>query len=435
MKVLTLVGIAGNDKDILLSCYVLKSYLEQFKAIREGFEIVVLDYQRSASSERIYNDIIVTEPDYVGLSCYVWNHDKVNYLIDRLGGRDIIVGGPDILESKLEGRITYVAGEGEAALYRYLLHVGAPIQRLDEMPETVVDYTKVERMSFETQRGCNWRCAYCNYRKGNDKIRYRAPATVIKEITKAWQHGTKVGRIVDPNFFSDPTHATIILRGLIDAGVKMRLFFEVIPSYVTDTLAFYCYQYILSGGELVIALGVQSLNRQSLKAINRPNGGEDAAIKKLTFAGATLRLDIILGLPHETRNTYEQLIQYMCNYLAGSKNYINPNQLMIIAGTPLADRVKEFGLHVTNRYVTATPAMTVGDINYCMKLNAILYRIYGPNSTVRDSFPSMDLERLTEILLKINDRLPSTMTEDYYYTCINADIPDSLLCPEKGERR
>jgi len=298
------------------------------------------------------------------------------------------------------------------------------------MPETIVDYSKIERMSFESQRGCNWRCAYCNYRKGNDRIRYRNPAVVFKEIRSAWQHGINVGRIVDPNFFSNPVHAVMILRTLIVAGVKMRLFFEVIPSYVNEALAKCCADYIKSGGELVIALGIQSLNRESLKAINRPHGGEDTAIKLLSAAGATLRLDSILGLPFETRRSYEQLIEYLCNYLVGSKHYPNPNLLMIINGTPLADKVKQFGLHVENGYVYATPAMSWWDLNYCMKLNAVLYRIYGPNSRVRDRFTSMDLSQLVEILLKINDRLPSTMSEDYYYNHINDDIPDSLLCPE-----
>ena len=426
-KVVCLVGIAGNGKDILLSCYTLKSYLVQFKEIRDKFNIVVLDYPVSASSEQIRRDIIKVQADYIGFSCYVWNREKVEYLISCFGWNDIIVGGPDILKSEETGRITFITGEGEAALYRYLLGKGPPIQGLDEMPETVVDYTKVDRMSFETQRGCNWRCAYCNYRKGNNKIRYRNPQMVIKEIKQAWESGIKTGRIVDPNFFSDPTHAVVILRGLIDNGIKMRLFFEVIPSYVNDNLTFHCAEYIQNGGELAIALGIQSLNRASLKAINRPNGGEDTAIKMLTAAGATLRLDSILGLPFETRHSYEQLIGYLCNYLAGSKHYPNPNLLMIINGTPLADKVKEFGLEVTDKYVTATPAMSWWDLNFCMKLNAILYRIYGPNSRVRDNYPTMDLEQLTEILLKINDKLPRMMSEDYYYNYMNNDIPDDLL--------
>jgi hypothetical protein len=425
-----LVGIAGNDKDILLSNYVLKSYLMQFKAIRDAFTIVILDYNAYVSSEQVRHDIENVKPDFIGFSCYVWNWERIEYLLPYyIHTIPVIVGGPQVTKpAGDDDTIRYVVGDGEEAMYRWLLGKAAPIQLLSERPKTEVDWSSFERASFETQRGCNWRCAYCNYRKGNEKISYRNPEVVVKEIKGAWQHGIKLGRIVDPNFMSDAVHFSKIMNGLIANGIKMRLFFEVIPALVTESMANVCRVYIESGGELVISLGIQSINRESLKAINRPHGGEDTAIDLLSAAGATLRLDSILGLPYETVTSYEAMIDWLCQRLAGTRHYPNPNLLMIIDGTPLAGKVKQFGLKFRHDYVYDTPHMNAWDINWCMKLNAVLYRIYGPNSKIRDNFKEMNLHKLKQIVYNIDGKLPKVVTEEYYYEQINDDITDEMIC-------
>jgi radical SAM superfamily enzyme YgiQ (UPF0313 family) len=412
MPKICFVAIAGTNQDTLLSVQMLKAYLMQFNEIRDNYEIKILNFFMSATTKEIARKINLNKPDIICFSSYVWNSDRVNELTIafRSLNKEIIIGGPEVSNTRNIPGIEWISGAGEQPLYEILTGKKPPKQEYCDYPISYPENKQI-RASFETQRGCNYCCAYCNYNKGIRRIQYRNPFMVAREILYCWQNGIKEGRIVDPNFFSNNSHVWSIMRSLTIMNVKMRLFFEAIPKYVDWKTVHCCFDYINNGGQLVISLGIQSLNRESLKAVNRPSGNEDHAIDLLTNMGAELRLDGILGLPFETKSSYEKLINYICSKLVLGNHYPNLNVLMIIKGTKLYSEYQKLGLKLRNDLVYETPTMTENEMIDCIRMNAIVISIFRQPS-VREIYLGMQIKNHTDKIKSIAKYLLNVMPSD-----------------------
>jgi hypothetical protein len=364
-------------------------------------------------------------------------------LVELFNNKRLVIGGPEIQKTEVVNNIQYIVGEGEYPLFEYLMGYKPIEQPLDQrppvMPDDDVFNNPDTRMNFETQRGCNYRCSYCDYHKDYKGVRYRNPMVVVDEIYYCWQRGKTIGRIVDPNFFSNSEHAYKILNGLIDKGVKFRLVFEAIPKYLTEKLVDIIAAYIRSGGELVIVQGVQSLNKQTLRAVNRPSGNETESIDALTKTGATLKIDGILGLPFETKESYEELLEYICRKMVlGPHHYPGINVLQPIEGTKLCKDIDKFGIVVRDGFVYQTSTMSRQDILDGIRMNAVVFRIFGPlcpdiRKQYTEKMPPNHIAVIKKIVNHLLEKMPADSQfvnptdPEFYYKDTKREVPGNLI--------
>jgi radical SAM superfamily enzyme YgiQ (UPF0313 family) len=385
-----LVGITGSSSDLQLSVFALKAAL----LAHTDAVVEVGHYNRIPPDEfgdmcvSIARDVVRFNPDMVGFSVYTWNTaacQKIAKIVKWLRPNVVTVfGGPEISDIEYEAVDYVVTGEGELPFIE-LVKTGKLIKRtmdsLDDVPSPYLSgYIPDELLKqrgmkavIETQRGCNFRCAYCRYHSNFPTIRYKNVGTVIAEAKYAQAHGATSLRFADGNFLSDKERATNILYRLVQAGVTLPLFFEVIPSFVYPDFvdAIRAYQ-----GQVTVGIGLQTLNEASLKVIRRHQSIDiiKRAYKLLERAGATIITDVILGLPLETKDTFTEVIGFMAEVMQHPGHVLAVSNLLILPDTDMEQIAEEYGLTVgDDHFVYDTPTMPRADFIDCAHLVAAAY--------------------------------------------------------------
>ena len=238
--------------------------------------------------------------------------------------------------------------------------------------------------NIETQRGCNFRCAYCLYHTNFPSIRYRNLQDVVNEIDLVYKKGMKDFRITDANFLSKKDYAAEFLTELIRRNIKMSFFFEAIPSFVDEKIADLMMQYrnLSSDNQIMIGIGLQTINVESLRAIKRklPIEHFTRAFDLCSNAGVVIKTDIILGLPYETRASYFDLMEYVADKMRGGYNYLSLSVLRVLPGSELHHIAISAGLEAdpndSEHFVYQTPTMNRQDMVACMKISGVAIKLF-----------------------------------------------------------
>ncbi len=425
MKKILMIGIAGSNNDFLLSLPSIKAYLMQFEEIKSEYEITIKNYFLKCNMYDIVRQVVEFNPDMICFSCYTWNMDKIKIISSlirsEIGAIKIIWGGPDISQSKYENGEYIglpvdhlITKEGEESFYIYLVGKEPPEQEFKDYPSAYLtdsvpqDIFKIEgiRANIETQRGCNQKCSYCLYHKNFETIEYRKAEQVIQEIGYLSYKFIKSVRIVDANFFSNSQFAKDILTGLIERNIPMKLLCEVNCAFVTEELARLCKQFIESqeGNMITIALGLQSLNENSLMAVNRAGNIDlfNKTINLLSENKVRLRLDIILGLPYENKEGYINSLRFIINKMSLGNHFICPSVLKILPDTEMVEIAKEKEMEIDkrdNQYnIYETPTLPRQGMIECLRLTTLAYKIFGSRDIEKDF-------RMKDLFFEIQSKL------------------------------
>lgn len=463
-----IIGIAGSSYDFLLAPYLLKTYAYQFEEIKKKFQIEINNYHIGTSPQEILDNISRNIPSLLGFSCYIWNIELVKYLIKKFKGyTKIILGGPEISNDNKYDADYLVIGEGEQKFSTLLLE-----NKLYNNQEQISDsdfknmpspylsnaipnylLKPPYRTNFETQRGCNFRCAYCLYHRNFPYIKYRNPDNVVKEMTHVYEHGGKIGKILDANLFSNRKHPKQIFSGLIKNKVKMKLSIDSIPNFIDKEIADLCKYYINQGGQLLLGIGLQSLNPESMKIMKRSINlnSLDNALKLLSTTGIVIRIDTILGLPRETKDTYYDLLNYVIEKMKLNDNYyLGTYVLKILPGTEMVKIAEDEKLVINDNWhnVYSTPTMPRNDILKCLRLTAIAFRFFNSdNIDKKDKLSSLFFNKRSKLKISnieflelleskfYNHLQPSSNfvqhnfpdAENYYFKQLKLDLPDNIL--------
>lgn len=466
-----LIAIAGTSNDFLLAPAVLKAYALKDTEIKEIVQIDIKYYKRIIPEEKIqdcemiYHDILQQKPDVVGFSSYVWNFSSIEYLIklirdnNELNNLKIILGGPEIQREDIEnGRFNengadyYMYGEGEIPfqeLIRYLSGTNENMLR-DNIPRLAyrdkdkLILSKAENgmidvfsapspylqnyvleavlkksgmsVNIETQRGCNFRCAYCLYHRNYESIRYRNIDTVMSEFRYLKNLGVKNIRITDANFFSNMDYAEKILEGMISENLKMKIFAEVIPNMISEKVAKLLEKYInkFTDNDFIMGIGLQSINPNSLKSIRRslPVKYFELAYTRLLNAGVEIKTDIILGLPYETFDSYMDLLEFVVDKTRLGRNIVAMSLLRILPGSDLVEIAKKedliLDINDNEHFVYSTPYMSIEDITKCLSYNAVISRILYSTQLNADELRNLYFE-VKDVLCVSNKELMTYM--------------------------
>ena len=378
-KTLKILGVALHSVDHFannpiwkysLPFLYLKSHMAQYPLYKEVlFETV--DYYQDTSDEYIYDHMVNMRPDIILFSVYVWNFEKYKRLANKIketnGAVKIILGGPEVGADEtaiLKENPAFdiiIRGEGEKTFYQLIDAIlnhknmadvkgitykndgqirenedQAPLN-LDALP-TIFDNRiypwknlQGSIVALETQRGCNFSCGFCQYKKTQHRIRYVPLEKVFKELDFIKDIEPDCLYLMDPTFNSDKDRAGEILKYIIRLNMKVKVIAEMIPECLDEELL----ELAARAGMVNLEVGVQSLNKNALRIMRRGQKLKDIETNIQIAFNKNINVipQLIYGLPGDNLQEYcksfdwlymldvDEIASYHLLVLRGSRFY------------------------------------------------------------------------------------------------------------------
>lgn len=302
----------------------------------------------------------------IAFGAYVWAEEllqRVLFEIHKLGfGGRVILGGPQIsyqksgLEDIYPTADAFVRGYGEHALARMVAEPDARsipgvhwAGTLDVAEQAQVDLRELPSpflngviplknrpfIRWETQRGCQFQCSFCQHREAGARLRKTTldPARIFNEIDLFCDHGVRDIAVLDP-IFNMANHANDVLERFRKRKFEGRLSLQCRAELVDD-------EFIDLAATLNTRLefGLQTIHKDEQRAIRRNNNmlRVDHAFREANSRGINYEVSLIFGLPEQTVESFEQSVAWC---LERRVPVIKAFPLMLLRGTAL-DRDRE----------------------------------------------------------------------------------------------
>ena len=381
---------------------LLWSYCLQNQEIKNNYELADWICYRD-DIDVVFDKI--TNPSIVGFSCFTWNwkfnkilaqkiKDKYPSCLIVFGGKeppneqwlsqnpkwfntypylDIIVHGEgeltfeEILLENLKNKPDYTTIEGCSIINKNSYITTLPRQRitdLRESPSPYLDgmfddiYEKYKKEGFifsavlESARGCPYSCTFCEIGDSYfTKVNQQPLEQLFSEIEWIGSHGIDYIDDANSNFGlyydRDMEIAKFLVKcnGKYDNPQTYRVDWAKSKAEKLFNIAKVLHSVGLHRG---MTLALQSMNEPTLKSIKRKNLVDDSDMKRITKlyedAGISTYVEIILGLPDETLESFKQ---GLCKILElGEHNYAGMYVLSALRNTPFGDKnyIKKHGI-------------------------------------------------------------------------------------------
>lgn len=346
------------------------SLLSQLKKV-DGVEVhshIEAVNQPSRAIEELANTILGSargkpsgEVD-VAIGAYVWAEEQTKLLLKllRQGGFSgrIVMGGPQIsycgggLEALYPEADAFIRGYGEEALAAFVLDARKPniqgvhwagstdlVQQanidFDALPspwlEGVISLEGRRFIRWETQRGCTFRCSFCQHREAGNRLKKREIGSARIEEEIALFCGSDINDIavLDPVFNMPWTRSVEILRRFVEGGYGGKLSLQCRAEAIKPSF--------LDVAELLdikLEFGLQTIHSDECAAVGRPNVMRlvRQAFEDTRERGLDCEVSLIFGLPHQTLDSFKQSIQFCLDLQVPT---IKAFPLLLLRGTPL----------------------------------------------------------------------------------------------------
>lgn len=359
--------------------YSLKAYAGEERS--EFIEIA--EYTINQPMADIMADIYKRKPDAIGFSCYIWNWNYVNRLLEELpkvlSATDIWLGGPevtydaDIIMRKYPQLKGIMVGEGEETFkelldkYLKVYPLGETIDlELNEVkglcissgytyPRELTDITslpflyhntedfKNKIIYYESSRGCPYRCSYC-LSSIDKRVRLRDINIVKKELQFFLNNKVPQVKFVDRTFNCDHNHAMEIWQYIYDNDNGVTNFhFEISADILRDEEIALLNK--MRPGLVQLEIGVQSTNPDTIKAIQRVMNVErlEKIVSRLRNGrNIHQHLDLIAGLPYED---YESFGNSFNRVYAMHPDQLQLGFLKVLKGSAMYEKAAEYGIN------------------------------------------------------------------------------------------
>jgi radical SAM superfamily enzyme YgiQ (UPF0313 family) len=325
--------------------------------------------------------ILREDPDFLGVSLYLWNSERSLFIADQIKKRNpktkIIFGGPEVSQDNLSflesGNFDY-AIEGEAeSIFPLLLETILRKESLSNIPNLfyknsegkILKTLSKEASDFplntypspylqgylpvdgsrstylETVRGCKSQCTYCFYPKSSQVLRTIDIEESMHLIRALKDRGAKELVFLDPTFNHRPQFEKF-LDALIDINSdgQLKMFAELRSEGITNKIA----KKLGKAGFYKIELGMQSINPETLKRVKRYGSPEKVAeaSRMLRDVGIELLLDLIIGLPGDSEQDIENGIEFFKKYRL--EDWVQAFILSVLPGTEMRRDAMQNGI-------------------------------------------------------------------------------------------
>ncbi|HMZ59849.1 MAG TPA: radical SAM protein [Leptospiraceae bacterium] len=342
-------------------------------------ESVVPEITDTMGDRELAEYLAKEEPEFAGFSLYLWNSERSIYIAEELKKKSpetkILFGGPEVNEDNLfllenSSADVLVSGEAEhiiSEVLRKLRHFESPSVNgtafrkhrnegfkftqelnpdfpLNRYPSPYLSgFLNVDpfRSTYlETVRGCKSSCSYCFYpRSSGGELRTLDIDESINLIRNLKEKGAAELVFLDPTFNHRPGFEKFLDRlSDLNSDGQMKFFAELRSEGLNRNIA----EKLARAGFYRIELGMQSVNRETLKRVQRYGNPEKVAESAviLKSLGIDLLLDLIIGLPGDSPSDVLNGIDFFKKYEL--EEFVQAFFLSVLPGTKLrTDAVQE----------------------------------------------------------------------------------------------
>ncbi|MDD5669493.1 MAG: radical SAM protein [Candidatus Omnitrophica bacterium] len=469
--------------DIQLALYYLAAYYRAYGFFsKQGARVRIRVFSENESPEIVARAIASYNPVIIGFSCYVWNIQKI-IVISRLikirfPSVVIVLGGPEVSPRPAEilrsaKHVDYIiSGEGEKAFTELsdavisgalnplnisgvsfrinsrFIHSAKPAPSLDmkKIPSPYLEglvplsSRNIIDVPLETTRGCVYSCRYCYYHKNAGSPRAFPLRRVMRELSLILRSRPREVYIMDATFNADPARAKKILCFFIRhneiSGLHVELRAELLDEEMVDLLA--------RARVTMIEIGVQSVNRVTLRLLRRP-------FNKNLFARSLALLNT-RRIPYEVQfidclpgQRYEELKKGL-NWVFSLKPFrVEIFKLHVLPGTYLRKHSGEYGIiydHNPPYLARRSGVMNARELKKTERLRFAVQRLYDAPLFRTTLFTAKEVLKIeyceifelwSEWELRFKKRRAGRIQESYF-DALNESLPDFLcfLCKKSG---
>lgn len=340
---------------------------------KHNINVIPLSYSvndKDFSPERVYERIqaYANKNTDLALGAFVWNEPYIQKILalakkNNFLGR-IILGGPQVsyvkqgIEKYYPTADIFIRGYAEQALTDLVLsnekqaviagvhYAGTPDlglsakADLETLPSPfLTGIIPPQRfIRWETQRGCPFRCTFCQHRESDDSMKRRhfSQSRILKEIDWFINHPEIQDiAVLDPTFNAG-SHYLSVINTLAEKGYKGKISLQCRTEMInTDFLD--AIQRLNQSAHVVLELGLQTIHKEEGRIIQRINNIDRtrAVFRETKQRGIATEVSLIFGLPMQTVQSFQASIDF-CKAQGVGKILAYP--LMLLRGTPLYDQ-------------------------------------------------------------------------------------------------
>ena len=419
------------DRNVPMAAGYLKAYAHKHGLLEE-IDIEILSTKTSSHSgcQRLIRKITQIRPDVLAVTLYLWNVERSLHVIRHIKVAwpkiKVIVGGPEVTKHSHQLLINpdidiFVFGEGERTfldVLNCLLHarpelieiqgigflrngqikINEPrpkISDLKDMPSPYllkfIDPGDYREVPVFTMRGCMQGCSYCSWTSRGNLRSYSIKQLedellLFKEISRQKGEATLVG-VYDSAFNASPVfYEYCCMIKEINHEKSMNFSAFVLADLVDEKVA----RLLKDCNFTSIEVGLQSVNDEVLANINRRVDKERfiEGVRCLEKVGIITTIDVILGLPGDSRVSFENTLKFLADNGFNDNPFINLSMfsLSLAHATKLSRQKEKYKFRTQTYppfYVMSTNSLSKDDLQGIMKehsiLSADLNRLYNLN--------------------------------------------------------
>ena len=367
--------MAVTDFDILLTTLNAR-YTHSAVGLRYLFanmqelqkESAICEFTISDNIQDVTEKLLSHKPEIIGIGVYIWNAVESARLvatIKKVSPQTIIIlGGPEVsyapMRVNFEMADYILQGEGDTAFYELCKAIlGGLSPTMQIIQATAADLNAIKLpydyyndedvanryIYVEASRGCPFLCEFC-LSSIDEKVRNFDCDQILEALEKLWQRGVRSFKFIDRTFNLNIKIASRLLDFFLDKfdahGEPCFVHFEVIPDHFPDALKERIAHF--PAASLQLEIGIQTLNPEVARNIHR-NLKLEKIEKNIHFleheTAAHMHLDLIVGLPGETLESFGNNLNRICA-MTGSE--IQIGILKKLSGTTLNRHDQQFGM-------------------------------------------------------------------------------------------
>ncbi len=185
----------------------------------------------------------------------------------------------------------------------------APLCDLDRLPFPYrpgeLETLQKRILYYESSRGCPYTCIYC-LSSVQGRVRFRSPQQVFSDLQKFLDAQVRLVKFVDRTFNCDRLRARALWQYLKDHDNGVTSFHFEIAAWLLEEEDLELLE-SCRPGMILLEVGVQSANPETLRAITRRGDQERLyqQVRRLSQGPCHVHTDLISGLPYEDLNSFE----------------------------------------------------------------------------------------------------------------------------------
>tara|TARA_B100001057_G_C22859867_1_gene954058 strand:+ start:2271 stop:3713 length:1443 start_codon:yes stop_codon:yes gene_type:complete len=293
------------------------------------------------------------QADILGLTCYVWNqnaNDEISQLFKKYNPKGVIVyGGPNVPEQNLQEFKRpyvdhYMTGPGELQWEKFLdptssSEYAIPTPYTDGIFDELLNKEDDIAVAFETNRGCPYHCAFCDWGGVSRSKITKLKDTAVKETIEHVLSFDNVKRleILDANYGIFPRDVDFV-QHIVDNKKRddMMLTFAgfakngspYLPEIMNLTMDNF------NDKMRNVKISLQTLSPDVLDTIQRKNISTDKLLRIMDqLRDIKVNSELIIGLPGETANSWaDTLFKHPELGIDFARSY----PLYVLPNTPMA---------------------------------------------------------------------------------------------------